>query len=314
MKNGRQTVGFIGLGRMGNPIARRLKEQNIDIVVHDASAPAEQYFISMGVPAQSNAKAIADSSDIVIVCLPTPQIVQAVITGPDGVNEGRRARYVIDISTTGPKVTREMSGALAASGKILIDAPVTGGVAGAKSGNLTMILGGPADAIEAVQPVLTTIARNLVIAGPRSGDGQMLKVINNLLSFIALEATAEAMALGVKAGLNPETMLQTFNAGTGRNSATEEKFPRSVMPRTFDFGFTIRGEMKDIGLCLSEAEALEVPMPVGMCARQIWTIAMAEQADQDMTSIVKLFERWADVEVRSTEHKSADPCESAAVG
>jgi 3-hydroxyisobutyrate dehydrogenase-like beta-hydroxyacid dehydrogenase len=314
MKSGHQTIGFIGLGQMGNPIACRLNEEGFALVVHDANALAVLHFTKIGVAARSDAKGIADASDIVMVCLPTPEIVRAVVTGSGGVNEGRRARYVIDISTTGPRIAREMSGILAENGKIFIDAPVTGGVAGAKSGILTMMLGAPENAIEAVRPVLETVARKLVIAGSRAGDGQMLKVINNLLSFIALEATAEAMTLGVKAGLDPDTMLQAINAGTGRNSATEEKFPRSVVTRSFDFGFSVRGVMKDIGLCLSEAEAMGVPMPVGMCARQIWTMAMAEHADHDMTSIVKLFERWAGVEVKSTKQKQTEPREAVAVG
>lgn len=295
-----QCVGFIGLGRMGNPIAQRIGESGFSLVVHDAVPEAVRPLAELGAAIQPSPKAVADQSDIVLVCLPTPEIVQAVVVGADGIIEGGRARIVVDISTTGPRVARQLAVALERVGKTLVDAPVTGGVAGAKNGRLTMMLGGPAESIEVARPVLRAIADNLVAAGCQAGDGQMLKVINNLLSFIALEATAEAMALGVKAGLDPETMLKTFNTGTGRNSATEEKFPRSVMTRSFDFGFPVRGVIKDIGLCLDEAQSLGVPMPVGMCARQIWTMAMAERADDDMTTIVKLFERWAGVEVKSS--------------
>jgi 3-hydroxyisobutyrate dehydrogenase-like beta-hydroxyacid dehydrogenase len=292
-------VGFIGLGRMGDPIARRLIDRGFDLVIFDANPLTAQRLAEHGARIQQNARSVADHADVILVCLPTPEIVRSVVLGVHGVIEGSRAKYVVDLSTTGPRVAREMAAALQEKAKTLIDAPVTGGVAGAINGILTMMLGAPAEAIEPVRPVLETIANKLVTAGSRPGDGQMLKVINNLLSFIALEATAEAMALGVRAGLDPETMLETFNAGTGRNSATEEKFPRSVMTRSFDFGFPVRGVMKDIGLCLSEAESLGVPMPTGMCARQIWTMAMAERPDEDMTSIIKLFERWANVEVKA---------------
>lgn len=292
-------VGFIGLGRMGAPIARRLIDRQFDLVIHDSNPLTAQRLVDHGARPQRDARSVADHADVVFVCLPTPDVVRAVVIEPHGVIEGSRAKFVVDLSTTGPRVAREMAAALSQKGKVLIDAPVTGGVAGAINGILTMMLGAPDDSIEPVRPVLEAIANKLVTAGQRPGDGQMLKVINNLLSFIALEATAEAMALGVRAGLDPETMLETFNAGTGRNSATEEKFPRSVMTRSFDFGFPVRGVMKDIGLCLNEAEALGVPMPTGMCARQIWTMAMAERPDEDMTSIIKLFERWANVEVKA---------------
>jgi 3-hydroxyisobutyrate dehydrogenase-like beta-hydroxyacid dehydrogenase len=176
------------------------------------------------------------------------------------------------------------------------------------------MLGASQESIADAKPVLQAIANKLVVAGGRPGDGQMLKVINNLLSFIALEATSEAMALGVKAGLDPDAMLDTFNSGTGRNSATEEKFPRSVMTRSFDFGFPVKGVMKDMGLCLAEAEALGVPMPVGMCSRQVWTMAMADHADNDMTSIIKLFEHWAGVEVKSNKPAPVTPLRNAAAG
>jgi 3-hydroxyisobutyrate dehydrogenase-like beta-hydroxyacid dehydrogenase len=313
MTSVRNTVGFIGLGRMGDPIARRLKAEGYDLVVHDTSPAVVKSFADISLT-RTDARGVGDASDIVVVCLPTPEIVQAVVAGRGGVIEGQRARYVVDLSTTGPRVAREMAAALVAKGKALIDAPVTGGVAGAKNGVLTMMLGASDEAIGATKPVLQTIAGKLVIAGSRPGDGQMLKVINNLLSFIALEATAEAMALGVKAGLDPDAMLDTFNSGTGRNSATEEKFPRSVMTRSFDFGFPVRGVMKDMGLCLAEAEALGVPMPVGMCSRQIWTMAMADHADHDMTSIIKLFEHWAGVEVKSGKPAPVAPLHTAAAG
>jgi 2-hydroxy-3-oxopropionate reductase len=288
-----RVIGFVGLGKMGRPISERLIKAGYSLVVHDLDELALKALVGQGAVSAEDPAAVADQSDVVIVCLPSPAIVERVALGERGVIEGSRARYLIDISTTGSRVARSIGEAFAAKGKVFVDSPVTGGVAGAKNGVLTMILGAPPDAVEAVRPIIETIGNKLVVAGTRPGDGQMLKVINNLLSFIALEATAEAMVLGVRYGLNAEAMLDTFNSGTGRNSATEEKFPRSVMPRSFDFGFPVRGVNKDMGLCLSEAEALGVPMPVATCAKQVWTAAMAEMADEDMTSIVKLFERWA---------------------
>lgn len=293
-----ETLGLVGLGRMGHPIALRLIQAGYELVVCDSDKQAVEALTAAGAKAAATPAAVANESDIVIICLPTPAIVRDVALGPGGVIEGSRARYLIDISTTGTAVAREIAAAFEAKGKIFVDSPMTGGVAGAKSGVLTMIVGAPPDAVKAVRPVIETIGRKLVVAGSRAGDGQMLKVINNLLSFVALEVTAEAMALGVRYGLDADAMLDTFNAGTGRNSATEEKFPRSVMPRSFDFGFSVRSVNKDIGLCLSEAESLGVPMPVSTAAKQVWTAAMAEMPEDDMTSIVKMFERWASVEVK----------------
>jgi 3-hydroxyisobutyrate dehydrogenase-like beta-hydroxyacid dehydrogenase len=288
-----RVIGFVGLGRMGRPISERLIKAGYSLVVHDHDELALKTLVGQGAVAANDPAAVADQSDVVIICLPTPAIVEQVALGKRGVIEGSRAKYLIDLSTTGSPVARRIGEAFAARSKVFVDCPMTGGVAGAKNGVLTMILGAPPEAVAAVRPIVECIGNKLVVAGSRPGDGQMLKVINNLLSFIALEATAEAMVLGVRYGLDAEAMLDTFNSGTGRNSATEEKFPRSVMPRSFDFGFSVRSVNKDVGLCLAEAEALGVPMPVATCSKQIWTAAMAEMGDEDMTSIVKLFERWA---------------------
>jgi 3-hydroxyisobutyrate dehydrogenase-like beta-hydroxyacid dehydrogenase len=295
----KQVVGFIGLGRMGHPISSRLLAAKYDLVVYDRDATAVKALVEKGASEARSPLAVANASDVVITCLPTPAIVEAVALGNDGVIAGQRARCLIDISTTGTAVSRRIGEAFAKAGKSFVDSPVTGGVAGAKNGVLTMIVGATPEALEPVRAIIEIIGNKIVVAGKNAGDGQMLKVINNLLSFVALEATAEAMVLGVRYGLDADAMLATFNAGTGRNSATEEKFPRSVMKRSFDFGFPVRGVNKDIGLCLSEAEALGVPMPVSTCARQVWTAAMAEMPDEDMTSIVKMFERWAGVVVKS---------------
>jgi 2-hydroxy-3-oxopropionate reductase len=282
---------------MGHPIARRLVERNYSLVLHDADPAAQKAMAGLGADAAASPMAVANAADVVVVCLPRPDIVREVALGSHGVIEGTRARYLIDISTTGTSVAREIDAAFKARGKAFVDAPVTGSVAGAISGKLTVIVGAAPQDREAVLPVLKCIGETVVVAGDRPGDGQMLKTINNLLSFIALEATAEAMVLGTRYGLKPETMLQVFNAGTGRNSATQDKFPKSVLPRTFDFGFPVWGVNKDIGLCLEEADRLGVPMPVGYAAQQIWRAAAGEMKNDDMTSIVKLFERWVGVVV-----------------
>ena len=297
------TVGFIGVGRMGHPIASRLIERKFALVVHDSDPVRQKAIADLGAETAPDPAAVADMADVVIVCLPRPDVVRDIALGPRGVIDGKRARYLIDISTTGTSVAREIDQEFKARGKAFVDAPVTGSIAGAISGKLIVMLGAAGQDQEAVRPVLEGIGETVVIAGERPGDGQMLKTINNLLSFIALEATAEAMVLGTRYGLKPETMLQVFNSGTGRNSATQDKFPKSVLPRTFDFGFPVWGVNKDIGLCLAEAERLGVPMPVGYAAQQMWRAAAGEMKNDDMTSIVKLFERWAGVVVKGENVK-----------
>ena len=299
------TIGFIGLGNMGAPMALRLIGQGFPLVVHDREAAAMARIVAEGAAVLPDPAAVADAADTVLVCLPTPDVVQQVALGPHGLIEGRRVRHVVDLSTTGPQVTRTVAAALAAKAITLVDAPVTGGIAKAASGDLTMILGGPADALARLRPLLAGLASRLVTAGPQAGDGQMLKILNNLLSFVALEATAEAMTLGVRCGLAPDAMLEVFNHGSGRNSATEDKFPRDVLTRRFNFGFPIHGVHKDLSLCLAEAQALGVPMPVSNSVLQVWALAMAERGEEDMTAIVKLFERWAGVEIQGRQDQGS---------
>lgn len=283
---------------MGGPMAQRLLANGFALAVHDPNPEAANRLAAAGAEVLDSPAGVADAADAVFMCLPSPDVVREVALGQGGLIGGRRARYAVDLSTTGPRVARDTAAALAGRGIAWIDAPITGGIAKARSGELTIILGAPDADIAALRPALECLGGKLVVAGASPGDGQMLKVINNLLSFVALEATAEAMALGVRAGLDPEAMLETFNNGSGRNSATEEKFPRAVMTRRFDFGFPIRGVCKDLSLCLAEAQALGVPMPASSSVFQIWSLAMAERGDEDMTAIVKLFERWAGVEIR----------------
>ncbi|HYM03344.1 MAG TPA: NAD-binding protein, partial [Stellaceae bacterium] len=177
--------------------------------------------------------------------------------------------------------------------------PVSGGVAGAEKGTLAVMVAGPAEVIAQVKPALDVIGK-VFIVGERPGQAQVLKLVNNLLSVTALAITSEGMAMGVKAGLDPQIMLDVINAATGRNSATQDKFPRNILPRGFDMGFAIGLSYKDVRLCLEEAEALGVPMFVGSAVRQLLSVAKAlNGAEADLTTIVKPVEAWAGVEVKA---------------
>jgi 2-hydroxy-3-oxopropionate reductase len=240
----------------------------------------------------------------VFVSLPTPGIVREVALGVNGIVHGSAVRTFVDLSTTGSIVEREVAAALAAREIEAVDAPVSGGAAGAQKGTLAVMVAGRPEAIAGVRPLLDVFGKVFVV-GEAAGQGQLMKLINNILSTTAFAITSEALVAGVKGGLDADTMLAVINAGSGRNSATEDKFPKWVLPRTFDFGFPIASVCKDISLAVEEFQALGVPMWVGGAARELWHYANAQGgAANDMTSLVKYIEAWADAEVRG---KAAKP-------
>ena len=179
---------------------------------------------------------------------------------------------------------------------------MSGGVAGARARTLTVMASGEAAVLDRVRPLLETFAATVIHVGTAPGQGQLAKVLNNLLSATAMAITSEAMTFGVRAGLDPATLLGVFNASSGRNTATADKFPKQVLTRAFDSGFRLKLMAKDVELCLAEARARRLAMPVGGLVQQLWTLA-AQQADDgdDHTEIVRLFEGWAGVTVAGPE-------------
>jgi 3-hydroxyisobutyrate dehydrogenase-like beta-hydroxyacid dehydrogenase len=290
-------LGFIGVGRMGNHMAGRLLEAGYAVTIYDTNETAMQRLEQRGAKRAASAADVAAQCETVLVSLPTPDIVKAVALGKAGVIEGGKAKVFVDLSTTGPRVAKEVAEGLATKGITAIDAPVSGGPSGAEKGTLAIMVAGPTALADELRPVIEVLGKFFYI-GEAPGLGQTMKVINNLLSATAITITSEAMVMGVKAGLDPTTMLDVINAGSGRNTATADKFPRCVVPRRFDFGFTTGLLYKDIKLCLDEAEALGVPMIVGNAVRQMMAIGKAAQgADADITEFVKPLEKLAGVEV-----------------
>jgi 3-hydroxyisobutyrate dehydrogenase-like beta-hydroxyacid dehydrogenase len=292
-------IGFIGLGNMGFHMARRLVEAGHQLIVTDTRPEAVERLTQLGAHAGSSPADIADRVETVIASLPTPDVVQAVAAGPRGVVEGRRVRRFIDTSTTGSVMAKRIFAALAARNIVQIDSPVSGGVGGAAKGTLAVMASGPRQDVAAVEPVLAVFGKVFFI-GEHPGDGQTMKLANNFLSATAMAATAEAMVMGVKAGLDPRVMLDVINAGTGRNTATEHKFPKIVLPGTFDLGFTNGLMVKDVKLCLSESQALGVPMQVAEAVMRLLQQACDEiGAGSDVTTIVQPLERRTGVVVRA---------------
>jgi 3-hydroxyisobutyrate dehydrogenase-like beta-hydroxyacid dehydrogenase len=300
-------IGFIGLGQMGFHMARRLLEAGHRLIVCDTRREPIDRLTALGAQAAGSAREIADAAETVMASLPTPEIVLEVATGKGGVIEGGRVRRFVDLSTTGAVMAKRIFELLKEKGIVQIDCPVSGGVTGAAKGTLALMASGPRGEVAAIEPALAAIGRMFFI-GERPGAGQTMKLCNNFLSAAAMTATSEAMVMGVKAGLDPQTMLDVINSGTGRNTATEDKFGRVVLPRAFNLGFTVGLMTKDLKLCLGEGKALGVPMQVAEAVTRVLQTACDENGpDKDLTTVVQPVERRAGVEVRAPRPGAALP-------
>jgi 3-hydroxyisobutyrate dehydrogenase-like beta-hydroxyacid dehydrogenase len=292
------TIGFIGLGRMGSHMSSRLIAAGHRLIAFDVDAGALARAVQKGATPVKSPAEVASSADIVFVSLPTPDIVKAVALSDQGVIAGSRARMFVDLSTTGPRTAIEVAEALGQKNIVAVDAPVSGGPGGAEKGTLAIMVAASRGAIDELRPFLDVLGKVFWV-GEEAGMGQSMKLVNNLLSATAMSITSEALVLGVKAGLDPAVMLDVINAGSGRNTATADKFPRCVLPRRFDFGFSTDLLYKDVKLCLDEGERLGVPMMVGNAVRQLMAITKArEEPGSDITRIVCAVEDWAGVEVK----------------
>ena len=293
-----ESLGFVGVGRMGGPMTHRLLDAGRTVHVFDRSEAAVAELAQRGARAAASAADVANNADTVFLSLPNPEIVQHVALGPGGVIEGTRVKRVVDFSTIGPRTAGIVGDALAARGIAYVDAPVSGSVAGATNGTLAVMVACPKPVYEAVETLLKTFGKVFHL-GEKPGQAQTMKLANNLLAAAALVVSSEAMVMGVKAGLDPQTMLDVINAGSGRNSATQDKFPRAILPGTFDFGFATGLSYKDVRLCIDEAETLGVPMVVGAAVREMLAVTNAVYGgDSDFTSICRVIETWGGVQVR----------------
>jgi 3-hydroxyisobutyrate dehydrogenase-like beta-hydroxyacid dehydrogenase len=275
------------------------------VVVHDVSAEAVAAMVALGAQGATGARHVADAAETVLVSLPTPDIVHAVLLGPDGVAEGRSVRRVVDLSTSGPAMAQRLAAELGGRGIGCFDAPVSGGVAGARDGRLSLMASGPQAQWSQVEAVLTHFGK-VFYMGETPGAGQTMKLINNLLGAVAIAVTAEGMAMGIKAGLDPARMIEVLNQSTGVNSATRDKWPRSVLPRTFDFGFAASLSHKDMRLCVDEAAALGVTLTLGTHVRDLLARTLAEVGpDADFTAMALVVERDAGLALRRAGSETA---------
>jgi 3-hydroxyisobutyrate dehydrogenase-like beta-hydroxyacid dehydrogenase len=292
-------VGFVGVGRMGGPMCRRLIEAGNTLTIFDKSDQAMKPLEAMGAKRVDSPAAVASAAEIVLASLPTPPIVQAAALGPGGIIEGSKVKIFIDVSTTGSTYAKRVAEGLKPKGIVAVDAPVSGGVTGAEKGTLAVMMSCPDDTFATIKPVMEVIGK-IFHVGKAPGQGQTMKLLNNLLSATAMAISSEAIVMATKAGLDPKQAIDVINAGSGRNTATMDKIPRCVLNRKFDFGFAIGLLNKDVRLCMEEADAMGVPMVVGSAVRQMLAIGTASEGPEaDMTEIIKVMEGWAGVTVQA---------------
>jgi 3-hydroxyisobutyrate dehydrogenase-like beta-hydroxyacid dehydrogenase len=283
---------------MGGPMANRLLDAGHSLVIFDTNSAVTAPLAARGAVVAASAEDVASQAEVVFISLPTPPIVQAVVTGSPGVLTGSKVQVVVDLSTTGPTVAGVAAKACAARNVAWVDSPVSGGIGGATKGTLAVMVSCSKPAFERVDPLLKVFGKTFFV-GEKPGLAQIAKLGNNLLAAAAIVLSSEAVVMGVKAGIDPKVLIDIINAGSGRNSATQDKFPKAILPRTFDFGFATGLSYKDVRLCLDEAEALGVPMVAGAAVRQMLAITNAKfGADSDFTSIAKVVEEWAGVEIK----------------
>ena len=265
-------IGFIGLGNMGQPMARRLIEAGHKLVVYDTRNDAVAPLVALGAQLASSPADVADRVETVMASLPSLAISQRWRLGEGGVIHGKRIKRFVDLSTTGSRVAAEIAAALAKKNIVQIDSPVSGGVGGANKGTLAVMVSGPAADIEAVKDALAVFGKVFVI-GDKPGMAQTMKLANNFLSATAMAATSEAVAMGVKAGLDPAIMIDVINAGSGRNTRLGPTNSRKRFCRAASiYGFATALMLKDVRLCLEEAKALGVPNDVMSAVLDSWEL------------------------------------------
>jgi 3-hydroxyisobutyrate dehydrogenase len=296
-----ETVGFIGLGNMGAPMAGRLMDAGHSLSVHDARPDAARPLLARGAAWAASPAEVAAAAQTVITILPTSREVRDVLLGPKGLLEALRpGSLVLEMTSADPSATRELEREVTARGSALIDAPVSGGVRGAVEGTLAIMVGGDPALLERARPLLARMGKNIFHAGP-VGAGHAIKLVNNMCSGGILALTIEAVAVAARAGVDPTRAVEILQASSGRSNASDYKFPRFILNGAFDAGFAIRLMMKDLDGYGRLAQEAGVPSPIARAAAEIYRLAMARgMAEQDHTAIARLIEEWAGVSLRSS--------------
>ena len=294
------TIGFIGIGAMGLPMCARLSKAGFKLIMFDADRTrAEAGAVALGATVAASAKALAEACDVIITMLPTSRIVASVLDGDTGVLAGLKpGAIVIEMSSGVPTETKALAELVAARGGVLIDAPVSGGVPRAKTGDLAIIVGGDDAAIAKAEPVLKAMGTSILKTGP-VGSAHAMKALNNLVSAGGFLIGIEAMLIGQRFGLDPNVIVDVLNASTGMNNSTSKKFKQFVISRAFNSGFSMDLMLKDVSIALDLAKETGTPVPFAAQCREMCAAARAMLGEgQDHTALAQLSERLAATELR----------------
>jgi 3-hydroxyisobutyrate dehydrogenase-like beta-hydroxyacid dehydrogenase len=292
------TVGFIGLGAMGGPMALNLVRRGFLLVVHDIDPAKAEALRAQGAAVAEAADAVAAAVGRTIVMVETTAQAEAVIAGERGIVQRAKPGHVVAcMSTIDPLAARRLGEQLAAKGIAMIDAPVSGGTERAASGELSIICGGPADTVKACDDLFRAMGRNVFHVGGL-GQGLAMKLVNNMLIQVGTVAVAEALVLGVKAGLDPQTIYDVVRVSTGTSFAFETRVPR-ILKRDFAPGGTVDISFKDQELETQFAKQLGVPVLLANVSQQVYQMARAAGLNkEDGSAVVKVLEKLAGVIVK----------------
>jgi 3-hydroxyisobutyrate dehydrogenase len=298
-------VGFVGLGNMGLPMAGRLADAGFKLIVFDSDPKAVKKFTDQH-PGRTAAciSELGAGSDVVITMLPDGNIVRRVVMGSDGavhdnlIHTMPKGATFIDMSSSSPAGTQALGQQLSTHGIAMLDAPVSGGVTRAIAGTLAIMVGGEPAVIRRCATLFEIMGERLFETG-RLGSGHSMKVLNNLVSAAGLIAAAEALLIGARFGLKPETMIEVLNASTGRNNSTENKFNQFVLSRKFNSGFSLALMVKDLTTAMELAQQNAVTADFSKLCQELWSKAQKElEQGSDHTAVVRWFENIAGMELR----------------
>ena len=293
---GKQAIGFVGIGNMGWPMAACLVRAGFAVAVHDRRREQAAGFArEIGGKTETDLAALAAASDVIITVLPTSAVVREVVAAM--LPSLRRDAVLIEMTSGVPSVTREIAAQVAERGAALIDAPVSGGVGRAKTGELAIMVGGEDAVVARVRPVLAAMGGSILRTGG-VGSGQAMKALNNLVSAGGFLIGVEALLIGQRFGLDPAVMVEVLNASTGVNNSTQKKFRQFVLSRQFNSGFGLDLMVKDLSIALEVAREAATPAPFAALCREMWAAAAALLGTgEDHTAMAKLSEKLAGSEL-----------------
>ncbi|WP_017751377.1 NAD(P)-dependent oxidoreductase [Clostridium tyrobutyricum] len=286
-------IGFIGLGVMGKNMAENILENGYELNVYDVVEELVEEFGKKGASVCKSPSEVASKSDVIMTSLPNSQIVTNVILGKNGVLQGAKSdAIIIDLSSITPKTIQYIAKEAEKSGVEVVDAPVSGGSIGAKNGTLTIMAGGKKEVVDSVSDILKSIGKTIYYVGS-VGSGDTVKLVNNLLLGANMAAVSEALALGIKAGMDPDILFQVISKSSGNSYALTSKYEKFIKERNFNPGFMVDLQYKDLQLAIDTAKDLKIPLVIGNLTQQLYEMARSEgMGKEDISALVKVYEKW----------------------